>query len=150
SWCAEGWLSFLQVDLGGSRPVKRFVVKHASAGGESDESDTRDFNIQVSTDGKTFTRIVTSSGAAFVDERTEYASLVYFDGRREAQFSFVDGKLDRIRTNRPLDLDEDRAVFAGIFQYFYLRLAIFFGCLGMFMYLFSGEMSNRTLHYWFL
>jgi ABC-type transport system involved in multi-copper enzyme maturation permease subunit len=37
-----------------------------------------------------------------------------------------------------------------MFQYFYLRLAIFFGCLGMFMYLFSGEMSNRTLHYWFL
>lgn len=27
---------------------------------------------------------------------------------------------------------------------------MFFGCLGMFMYLFSGEMSNRTLHYWFL
>jgi hypothetical protein len=37
-----------------------------------------------------------------------------------------------------------------MFQYFYLRLAVFFGCLGMFMYLFSGEMSNRTLHYWFL
>jgi hypothetical protein len=41
-------------------------------------------------------------------------------------------------------------IFAGIFQYFYLRLAIFFGCLGMFMYLFHGEMANRTLHYWFL
>ena len=41
-------------------------------------------------------------------------------------------------------------IFAGIFQFFYLRLAIFFGCLGMFMYLFRGEMSNRTLHYWFL
>ena len=41
-------------------------------------------------------------------------------------------------------------VFAGIFQYFYLRLAIFFGCLGIFMYLFRGEMSNRTLHFWFL
>jgi hypothetical protein len=49
-----------------------------------------------------------------------------------------------------LNFEEDRAVLAGIFQYFYLRLAIFFGCLGMFMYLFSGEMSNRTLHYWFL
>ncbi len=32
----------------------------------------------------------------------------------------------------------------------YLRLAIFFGCLGIFMYLFRGEMSNRTLHFWFL
>jgi hypothetical protein len=49
-----------------------------------------------------------------------------------------------------LDFEEDRAVFAGIFQHFYLRLAIFFGCLGIFMYLFRGEMSNRTLHFWFL
>ncbi len=49
-----------------------------------------------------------------------------------------------------LDFEEDRAIFAGIFQYFYLRVAIFFGCLGIFMYLFRGEMSNRTLHFWFL
>jgi hypothetical protein len=41
-------------------------------------------------------------------------------------------------------------IFAGIFQYFYLRLAIFFGCLGIFMNLFRGEMSHRTLHFWFL
>jgi hypothetical protein len=41
-------------------------------------------------------------------------------------------------------------IFAGIFQYFYLRLALFFGCLGIFMYLFQGEMSSRTLHFWFL
>jgi len=30
-------------------------------------------------------------------------------------------------------------IFAGVFQFFYLRLAIFFGCLGMFMYLFRGR-----------
>jgi hypothetical protein len=41
-------------------------------------------------------------------------------------------------------------IFAGIFQFFYLRLAVFFGCLGMFMYLFRGEMTTRTLHFWFL
>src|SRR4029077_7827187 len=46
--------------------------------------------------------------------------------------------------------EEDRLIFAGIFQYFYLRLAIFFGCLGIFIYLFRGEMSNRTLHFWLL
>jgi hypothetical protein len=150
SWCAEDWPFFLQVDLGAARPVKRFVVKHASAGGESEESDTRDFNIQVSTDGKTFTTVATSSGAGFVDERTVYRVLVYFDGRREVRFTFVDGKMDSLITDYPLNLEEDRMIFAGIFQFFYLRLAIFFGCLGMFMYLFSGEMSNRTLHYWFL
>jgi hypothetical protein len=150
AWCAEGWSLFLQVDLGTVRPVSRFVVKHASAGGEGEESDTRDFNIQVSHDGKIFTTVASSSGAGFVDERIEYRELIYFDGRRDARFLFVDGTLDHRNIQRVLNFEEDRMVFAGIFQYFYLRLAIFFGCLGIFMYLFRGEMSNRTLHFWFL
>ena len=141
---------FLQVDLGAVRPVTRFVVKHASAGGENEESDTRDFNIQLSNDGKIFTTVASSTGAGFVDERTEDRELVYFDGRREARLLFGDGKLEGRDINRLLDFEEDRTVFAGIFQYFYLRLAIFFGCLGIFMYLFRGEMANRTLHFWFL
>jgi len=149
-WCAEDRPLFLQVDLGATRPVARFVLKHASAGGESEESDTREFNIQVSTDGKAFTTVETSSGAGFVEERTEVRELIYFDGRREARFLFIDGKLERRDIRRLLNFDEDRMIFSGIFQFFYLRLAIFFGCLGMFMYLFRGEMTNRTLHYWFL
>ena len=149
SWCSVDRPLFLQVDLGGTRPVTRFVVKHASAGGESEESDTQVFNVQVSTDGKVFTTVETFSGG-FVEERTEYRQITYFDGRREARLLFVDGMLES-RTIRPLlNFEEDRAIFAGIFQYFYLRLAIFFGCLGMFMYLFRGEMANRTLHYWLL
>ena len=126
------------------------LVPAARAGGESPESDTRDFNIQVSSDGKTYNTVATSSGAGFVDERTDYRVLVYFDGRREVRFTCVDGKVDSWITDHVLNLEQDRMIFAGIFQFFYLRLAIFFGCLGMFMYLFSGEMSNRTLHYWFL
>jgi hypothetical protein len=149
-WCARDWPMFLQVDLGAVRPVTRFIVKHASAGGENEESDTREFNIQLSQEAKTFTTVASSAGAGFVDERTEYRQMVYFDGRREARLQFVDGKLQRRDIRRVLDFEEDRAIFAGIFQYFYLRLAIFFGCLGIFMYLFRGEMSNRTLHFWFL
>jgi hypothetical protein len=149
-WCAHERPWFLQVDLGTPRPVTRFVVKHASAGGENEESDTREFNIQLSHEGKTFTTVASSTGAGFVDERSEHREMVYFDGRREAGLFFVDGKLERKRVVRVLDFEEDRAIFAGIFQYFYLRLAIFFGCLGIFMYLFRGEMSNRTLHFWFL
>ena len=149
-WCAEERPLFLQVDLGAVRPVTRFVVKHASAGGENQEADTREFNIQLSSDGKTFTTVASSTGAGFVDERTEYRQFVYFDGRREARLHFADGKLEGMHINRLLDFEEDRMVFAGIFRYFYLRLAIFFGCLGIFMYLFRGEMSNRTLHFWFL
>ena len=150
AWCGDDWPLFLQVDLESARPVARFVVKHASAGGESDELDMREFNIQVSTDGKSFTTVESSSGAGFVDERTEYRRIVYFDGRREARLMFVDGTLDSRNIRPLLNFEEDRMIFAGIFQYFYLRLAVFFGCLGMFMYLFHGEMANRTLHYWFL
>jgi hypothetical protein len=149
-WCAEDRPLFLQVDLEAVRPVTRFIVKHASAGGENEESDTREFNIQLSTDGKTFTTVASSTGVGFVEERTEYRDIHYFDGRREARLLFIDGKLQRRDIGRVLDFEEDRAIFAGIFQYFYLRLAIFFGCLGIFMYLFRGEMSNRTLHFWFL
>jgi hypothetical protein len=150
SWCAEDRPLFLQVDLGAVRPVARFVVKHASAGGENEESDTREFNIQLSNDGKIFTTVASSTGVGFVEERTEYREIIYFDGRREARLLFVDGKLQRRDIRRLLDFEEDRMIFAGIFQYFYLRLAIFFGCLGIFMYLFRGEMTNRTLHFWFL
>ena len=150
AWCGVDWPLFLQVDLGAPRPVARFVVKHASAGGESDDLDTREFNLQVSTDGKNFTTVESSSGAGYVDERTEYRRIAYFDGRREAVLRFVDGTLDSRTIGPLLNFEEDRMILAGIFQYFYLRLAVFFGCLGMFMYLFHGEMANRTLHYWFL
>ena len=149
-WCARDFPLFLQVDLGAARPLSRFIVKHASAGGGSEDSDTRDFNIQISNDGKTFATVASSTGAGFVDERTEYRQITYFDGRRAAYLVFVDGKLESRNVNRVLDFEEDRAIFAAIFQYFYLRLAVFFGCLGIFMYLFRGEMSNRTLHFWFL
>jgi len=45
---------------------------------------------------------------------------------------------------------EDILVLAGIFQLYYLRLAIFFGCLGIFTRLIRGEMVERSLHYYLL
>jgi hypothetical protein len=149
-WCAEVWNAFLQVDLGAPRRVSRIVIHHASAGGEDPDLDTRDFTIQVSSDGREFATVVRSAGAALVERRIEYRNMTYFDGRNVARFQAVDGVIQSRRLSPVVDFTEDRMVFAGIFQYFYLRLAVFFGCLGMFMYLFSGEMTNRTLHYWFL
>ena len=63
---------------------------------------------------------------------------------------FADGQLTSSEVSPLLDFEEDRQIFAGVFQYFYLRLAIFFGCLGIFMNLFRGEMLDKTLHFWFL
>ena len=76
--------------------------------------------------------------------------LTYYDGSRQHVLRFEDGKLVEKSSNRPVSLEEDSQVFAGVFQYFYLRLAIFFGCLGIFMNLFRGEMLDKTLHFWFL
>ena len=47
-------------------------------------------------------------------------------------------------------LEEDTVILAGIFQFFYLRLGIFFGCLGIFTWLIRGEMIHKSLHYYFL
>jgi ABC-type transport system involved in multi-copper enzyme maturation permease subunit len=47
-------------------------------------------------------------------------------------------------------LDQDTTVLAGIFQFYYLRLGIFFGCLGLFTRLFRGEMMERSLHHYLL
>lgn len=48
------------------------------------------------------------------------------------------------------ELRDETLILAGIIQLFYLRLAIFFGCLGIFMRLVGGEVAERTLHYLFL
>jgi ABC-type transport system involved in multi-copper enzyme maturation permease subunit len=47
-------------------------------------------------------------------------------------------------------IDDDTRVFAGIFQLFFLRLGIFFACMGLFTWLFRGEVVQKSLHYYFL
>jgi len=51
---------------------------------------------------------------------------------------------------RHCNLHEDTQILAFIFQIFYLRLGIFFGCLGIFTWLFRGEIVEKSLHYYFL
>ena len=47
-------------------------------------------------------------------------------------------------------IEDDTEVLAGLIQLYYLRLGIFFACMGIFTWLFRGEMVARTLHYQFL
>jgi beta-glucanase (GH16 family) len=61
-WCSGAAPRFLQVDLGATFNVNRFIVRHAGAGGESASFNTRAFNIQVSTNGSSFTTVA-SAGA---------------------------------------------------------------------------------------
>ncbi|GAA4263101.1 GH92 family glycosyl hydrolase [Dactylosporangium darangshiense] len=54
--------AWLRVDLGSSRAISRFEVAHAQAGGEPATYNTKAFNIEVSNDGTTWTRVVDVTG----------------------------------------------------------------------------------------
>lgn len=47
-------------------------------------------------------------------------------------------------------LGEDSIAFAAMFYFYYIRAALFFGCMGIFANLFRAEMLEKTLHYYFL
>jgi alpha-L-fucosidase 2 len=63
-WCANGAAGnhWLQIDLGSSQSMTQFVIRHASSGGESADYNTRNFTIQTSPDGTTWTTRVTVTG----------------------------------------------------------------------------------------
>jgi hypothetical protein len=74
----------------------------------------------------------------------------YSDGQNDLYVGLADGKVERINIHEGNNLVQDSVMFAGVFQFFFLRLAIFFGCLGIFMNLFRGEILDRSLHFYFL
>lgn len=49
-----------------------------------------------------------------------------------------------------IEISDDTNVLAGIIQIYYIRLGIFFGCLGIFSRLIRGEMVERSLHFYLL
>lgn len=55
-----------------------------------------------------------------------------------------------IDTHAGSALSDDTEVLAGVVQLYYVRLGIFFGCLGIFSRLIRGEMIERSLHYYLL
>jgi len=150
NWCSQSMDKSLQVDLGHPMPVSRIILKHAEAAGMEKNLNTGAFTVEASQDNKRFETIVNITSALFVNEITRYRRMRYFDGKREAVLNFTDGKLSAKDINPLMDFEADRAIFASVFQLFYLRLAIFFGCLGIFMNLFRGEILDKTLHFWFL
>ena len=85
------------------------------------------------------------------DDDMEWEHLVFSDGRKAISVSLEDRKVTSVNSRwRPCNLTEDLQVYAAVFQFFYIRLAIFFGCMFVFMNLFRGEMLDKTLHYYFL
>ncbi len=61
-WCSLGTTKFLRVDLGQSFTIRSFTLRNAGAGGETSTWNTRDADIQVSTDGTNFTTVAQIRG----------------------------------------------------------------------------------------
>jgi len=80
----------------------------------------------------------------------ERVILRYTDGQIDVALRFSDGTLDSITRQSPGSLAEDLLVFATVFQLYFLRLAVFFGCVGIFTNLFRGEMLDKSLHFYLL
>jgi hypothetical protein len=61
-WCSTAGSATLRIDLGAVIPINQIIVKHAGAGGENVVYNTKAYNLQVSTDGTTYTTVVTVTG----------------------------------------------------------------------------------------
>jgi hypothetical protein len=47
-------------------------------------------------------------------------------------------------------MSDDTNILSGIVEFYYIRLGVFFGCLGIFSRLIRGEMIERSLHFYLL
>jgi hypothetical protein len=50
----------------------------------------------------------------------------------------------------PQQVADVAQVYGTIFQLFFVRFVVFFGCFGIFTYLVRGELLERSLHFYFL
>jgi hypothetical protein len=74
----------------------------------------------------------------------------YTDGKNDFTYHFEDDNLKWINRRDPDTHRQSQLIFATSFQFYFLRLAIFFGCVGIFVNLFRGEMLDKSLHFYML
>ena len=84
-------------------------------------------------------------------QRHERLMYYYTDGEVDFTFFFNDGNLQGTgRSGASQSLPQLLLVFASVYQLYFIRLAIFFGCAGIFTNLFRGEMLDKSLHFYLL
>jgi hypothetical protein len=74
----------------------------------------------------------------------------YTDGQSDFSVLFENGKVKHVGRIDPESLSQGSLIFATSFQTYFLRLAVFFGCVGIFINLFRGEMLDKSLHFYLL
>jgi ABC-type transport system involved in multi-copper enzyme maturation permease subunit len=75
------------------------------------------------------------------------ASWIYFLAFIPTVIILIHTLIDR---HTSFSMGEDTGILAGIVQLYYIRLGVFFGCLGIFSRLIRGEMIERSLHFYLL
>jgi ABC-type transport system involved in multi-copper enzyme maturation permease subunit len=75
---------------------------------------------------------------------------LYSDGSTLYFIVIQNAKVLFIRRRPAPTLGDVNFLFAAVYQLLFLRLAVFFGCLGIFMNLFRGELLDKSLHFYFL
>lgn len=70
-FCTKEVPSWLRIDLGRVEQVSGFTIRHAGAGDEPDEMNTRAFTVRVSQDGQDWTSVVdvTANTASVTEHR---------------------------------------------------------------------------------
>ena len=74
----------------------------------------------------------------------------YTDGRSDFYILFQKGRVKYVRRVDPETLAQGSLIFASSFQTYFLRLAVFFGCVGTFINLFRGDILDKSLHFYLL
>jgi hypothetical protein len=80
----------------------------------------------------------------------ERENMRYYAAASNVNLILENGVVSTTFINRRFTFEQNNYAFAGVFQFFFIRLAVFFGCLGIFMNLFRGEMLDKSLHYYLL
>lgn len=75
---------------------------------------------------------------------------VYLLALAPAVIILLHGSIDHHMGNTAAHVADDTQAMAGIVQIYYIRLGVFFGCMGVFTWLVRGEVIEKTLHYYFL
>jgi len=129
-----------RADTASTHPVSREALQEIKMGMSRDEVEAKL--------GEPYSRQTFTFGGR--RERHEQTTYRYTDGENDYLFFFRDDELRGRGENEIRSIPKDSLIFASVFQLFFLRLAIFFGCVGIFTNLFRGELLDKSLHFYLL
>jgi len=81
---------------------------------------------------------------------TKRGLLIYLLALGPSVIILLHGIIDRGDIAETVHVGKDTQIMAAIVQLYYIRFAVFFGCMGIFTWLLRGEVVEKTLHYYFL